>query len=40
MVKLSPKKQSCNYSNRQNKESEKSVLAMSSEAPCDTLNGL
>ena len=29
-----------NYSNRQNKESAKSVLTVSSDTPCDTLNGL
>ena len=28
------------YSNRQNKESAKSVLTVSSDIPCDTLNGL
>ena len=29
-----------NYSSRQNKESAKSVLTVSSDTPCDTLNGL
>ena len=29
-----------NYSNRQNKESAKSVLTVSFDTPCDTLNGL
>ena len=28
-----------NYSNRENKESAKSVLTASSDTPCDTLNG-
>ena len=36
----SSKNFSRNYSNRQNKESAKSVLTVSSDTPCDTLNGL
>ena len=36
----SSKNFSRNYSNRQNKESAKSVLTASSDAPCDTLNCL
>ena len=39
-VNSSSKSNSRNYSNRQNKESAKSVLAVSSDTPCDTLNGL
>ena len=31
---------SCNYSNRQNKETAKYVLKVSCDTPCDTLNGL
>ena len=34
------KKLSCNYSNRQNKETAKYVLKVSCDTPCDTLNGL
>ena len=36
----SSKNSSRNYSNRQNKESSKSLLTVSSDTPCDTLNGL
>ena len=36
----SSKSLSRNYSNRQNKESAKSALTVSSDTPCDTLNGL
>ena len=39
-VNSSSKNHSRNYSNRQNKESAKSVLTVSSDTPCDTLNGL
>ena len=39
-VNSSSKSHSRNYSNRQNKESAKSVLTVSSDTPCDTLNGL
>ena len=39
-VNSSSKSYSRNYSNRQNKESAKSVLTVSSDTPCDTLNGL
>ena len=39
-VSSSSKNHSRNYSNRQNKESAKSVLTVSSDTPCDTLNGL
>ena len=36
----SSKSHSRNYSNRQNKNSAKSLLTVSSDTPCDTLNGL
>ena len=36
----SSKNHNRNYSNRQKKESAKSVLTVSSDTPCDTLNGL
>ena len=36
----SSKNSSRNYSNRQNKECSKSLLTVSSDTPCDTLNGL
>ena len=36
----SSRKLSCNYSNRQNKETAKYVLIVSCETLCDTLNGL
>ena len=39
-VNLSSKSHSRNYSNRQNKESAKSILTVSPDTPCDTLNGL
>ena len=39
-VNSSSKSHSRNYSNRQNKESAKSVLPVFSDRPCDTLNGL
>ena len=39
-VNSSSKSHSRNYSNRQNKESVKSVLTVSSDTPYDTLNGL
>ena len=39
-VNSSSKSHSRNYSNRQNKESAKSILTVSSDTPCDTLNGL
>ena len=39
-VNLSSKNHSRNYSNKQNKESAKFVLKISSDTPCDTLNGL
>ena len=39
-VNSSSKSHSRSYSNRQNKESAKSVLTVSSDTPCDTLNGL
>ena len=39
-VNSSSKSQSSNYSNRQNKESAKSVLTLPPDTPCDTLNGL
>ena len=39
-VNSSSKSHSRNYSNRQNKKSAKSVLTVSSDTPCDTLNGL
>ena len=39
-VNSSSKSHSRNYSNRQNKEYAKSVLTVSSDIPCDTLNGL
>ena len=39
-LNLSSKSHSRNYSNRQNKESAKSILTVSSDTPCDTLNGL
>ena len=39
-VSSSSKNHSRNYSNRQNKESAKSLLTVSSGTPCDTLNGL
>ena len=40
MVNSSSKSHSRNYSNGQNKESAKSVLTVSSDIPCDTLNDL
>ena len=40
MVNSSSSKYSRNYSNRQNKKSPESVLTVSSDTPCDTLNGL
>ena len=40
MVNSSSKSHIHNYSNRQNKESTKSVLTASSDTPCDNLNGL
>ena len=39
-VNSSSKSHSRNYSNRQNKKSAKSVLTVSTDTPCDTLNGL
>ena len=39
-LNLSSKNFSCNYSNKQNKESAKSVLTVASDTPCDTLNDL
>ena len=39
-IKSSSKNHDRNYSNRQNKESSKSILTVSSDTPCDTLNGL
>ena len=39
-VNSSSKNHSRNYSNRQNKESAKSVLKVSSDTPCNKLNGL
>ena len=39
-VNLSSKNRSRNYSKRQNKESAKSLLTVSSDTPCDMLNGL
>ena len=39
-VNLFSKKHSHNYSNRQNKKSAKSILTVSSDTPCDPLNGL
>ena len=39
-VNSSSKSHSRNYSNRQNKKSARSVLTVSSDTPCDTLNGL
>ena len=39
-VNSSSKSHSRNYSNKQNKESAKSVLTVSSDTPCNTLNGL
>ena len=39
-VNSSSKNQSRNYFNRQNKKSAKSVLTVSSDTPCDMLNGL
>ena len=39
-VNSSSKSHSYNYFNKQNKESAKSVLTVSSDTPCDTLNGL
>ena len=39
-VNSSFKNHSRNYSNRQNKKSPKPVLTVSSDTPCDTLNGL
>ena len=39
-VNSSSKNHSRNYSNRQNKEAVKSVQTVSSDTPCDTLNGL
>ena len=39
-VNSSSKNHSRNYSNRQNKESAKSVLSVSSDTPCDTFYGL
>ena len=39
-VGSSSENHSRNYSNRQNKESAKSVLTVSSDTPCDTLNDL
>ena len=39
-VNSSSKSHSRNYSNRQNKEPAKPVLTVSSDTPCDTLNGL
>ena len=39
-VNSSSKSHSRDYSNRQNKKSAKSVLTVSSDTPCDTLNGL
>ena len=39
-VKWSSKRHSQNYSNRQNKKSTKSVQTVSSDTPCETLNGL
>ena len=39
-VNSSSKSHSRNYSNRQNKKSAKSVLTVSSNTPCDTLNGI
>ena len=39
-VNSSSKSHSRNYSNRQNKESPRSILTVSSDTPCDTLNVL
>ena len=39
-INSSSKSHSRNYSNRQNKKSAKSVVTVSSDTPCDTLNGL
>ena len=39
-VNSSSKSHSRNYSNRQNKKSANSVLTVSSDTPCDTLNGV
>ena len=39
-VNSSSKSHSRSYSNRRNKESAKSVLTVSSDTPCDTLNDL
>ena len=39
-VNPSSKNHSRHYSNRQNKKTTRSVLTVSSDTPCDTLNGL
>ena len=39
-VNSSSKNHSRHYSNRQNKKTARSVLTVSSDTPCDTLNGL